>query len=90
MQVTLTIPKDDLTQEVFSFWVSDTKLFLDTYSLQKRGTKYKKFVAEKYYSRLSGRDSNLTENEVPFTEEIKKQAIDRFVSQLTCLKWSER
>jgi hypothetical protein len=37
-----------------------------------------------------GRGNTITEIEVPFTDELKAEALNQFVSTIKILKWSER
>ena len=82
---------DDLTIEVWRFNDIDRHLYLDAYALMKRESKrHRKYKYELRYERLSGRDSNITENDVPFTDDIRKEALEIYYSKIECLKWSER
>ena len=82
---------DELTQEEYGFYFCDGKvLILDTYSFRKReSTRKRIYKTIKHYNRLSGRDSNLPEAEVPFTDAIKKEALDEFFKTISVKTWSE-
>ena len=83
--------KDELTKEVWDFTLLRGTLFLDSYQLLKReNTRKRKYLVIKKYNRLFERDSNIEESEVPFTEEIKKEALQRYFATIDCLRWSER
>jgi hypothetical protein len=82
---------DELTVERFEFYHTENKLYLDKYLLKKReNTRMRNYRLKLKYDRLNVRDSSLEESEVPFTEEIKAEAIKQFVDSIKCLKWSER
>jgi hypothetical protein len=83
--------KDELTKEVWDFTLIDKTLFLDGYQLQKReSTRKRKYVSIKNYNRLQKRYSNIEESEVPFTVEIKKEALQKYFETIDCRRWSER
>jgi hypothetical protein len=66
---------DELTKERFSFTVfNDNILVLDSYYfLSRENTRKRNYNRVKRYDRLSGRDSNITIEQVPLTEEIIKE-----------------
>jgi len=84
---------DPLTRKVWTFWFSDRYgLVLDTYEVETRKTTRHKFHVEKCHNRLSTRDSNLREAEVPMTEEIKARAMDALLARVRAMGvhlWSE-
>ena len=43
----------------------------------------------KFYDRLSTRNSNIQESDVPFNDDIKKEVIEKYCSTIVCKKWSE-
>ena len=82
---------DKLNKEVWDFIVIDNNIYLNVYDLMKReSTRHRKYTSLKKYDRLTQRDSNLKENEVPFTDEIRKEALNEYFKSVKCLKWSER
>lgn len=89
MRITIERKIDDLTTEMFYFWLNDLVLILDSYIVVKRKTKRHKGEILKKYDRLRGRESTLSETDVPFTEEIKQQAIEYVTSKLSVKLWSE-
>ena len=44
----------------------------------------------KKYSRLDEKKSNITENEIPFNDNIKTEILNQFFSTIKVIKWSER
>ncbi len=83
--------KSELEYERWSFYFMDNKILLDTYCVFKKETKkHKSFKCVDFYNRLNERDSSIKESEVPFYDEIKKEALDLFVSKLSVRLWSER
>jgi hypothetical protein len=82
---------DELTIERFEFYQTENKLYLDKYFIMKReNTRKRNYNTVVRYDRLRERDNTITEAEVPFTDEIKTQAINQFTNSIKCLKWSER
>ena len=83
--------KDELTKEAWDFTLIRETLFLNGYQLLKReSTKKRKYIAVKKYDRLQSRNSNVEESEVPFTNEIKKKALERYFETIDVRRWSER
>ena len=82
---------DDLTFEKWRFTFMYGTIFLDGYSLLQKETKrHKNFRVMKQYDRIMSRDNTITESEVPFTDELKVEVLNQFVSTIKVLKWSER
>ena len=82
---------DELTIERWRFTFLNNAIFLDGYCLlQKESKRKRNFKVLKLYNRIMGRSNNITEADVPFTEEIKAEALNQFVSSLKVLKWNER
>ncbi len=82
---------DELTKEQWGIVFIDMRLYLDSYYLLKRdSTRHKKYHSEKKYERLSGRDSTIKEQEVPFPCNVKQEALDRFTNSIKVMKWGER
>ena len=82
---------DDLTFVRWRFTFINNTLYLDGYFLlQKESKRHKKFKVIEKYNRLMVRDNTLKESEVPFTDELKAEAINQFVSKIKVIKWSER
>ena len=75
------LTEDGLGQEEWSFWLNDTRLVFDSYSIGKRETKRHKFKSDFYWSRLDNRRSNMEKPELP--EEVKKQAIEKLMQLVT-------
>lgn len=80
---------NDLTEEVWRFYAYDNYIVLDFYAYCTRKTKRHSFKAEKTYSRLSHRTSNMLESDVRLTYEIRTLALDKFVSSINVVKQSE-
>ena len=82
---------DELTIEKWRFSFIDRNIYLESYYiLQKESKRHKNYRTLKMYERLRKRDSNIEESEVPFTDELKQEALNQFVSKIKILKWSER
>ena len=87
----IEIIKDELTKETWNFTLLGETLFLDAYQLRKReNTRKRKYSAIKKYYRLGRKESTIEESEVPFTDEIKKEALQRYFETIDCRRWSER
>jgi hypothetical protein len=82
---------DDLTFERWRFSFMYGTIFLDGYCLlQKESKRHKNFRVLKQYDRIMGRSNTIVESEVPFTDELKAEALNQFFSTIKVLKWSER
>ena len=83
---------NELTIEKWEFYQTDNNIYLDRYVvLSRESTKkhnYTKVVRR--YDRLMERDSTIKETDVPFTDEIRLEAIKQFVDTVRCVRWSER
>lgn len=85
---------DNCKKEIFTFWFYDMRgiLYLDTYSIQQRETPRHKYHTIKQYARLDHQRNPMKWiklEDVPFTKEIKKLALDKFVSELKVDVWKE-
>lgn len=88
--MTIEIKIDDLNKEIYRFWENGTTLILDSYYLLNRESKRKqKWNYLKIYERLSKKDSNMLESEVPFTESIKQLVLEEYVKLLSVKTWSD-
>ena len=74
--------------EVWRFYLLDSTLYLDEYIITRK--EGRKTISVDTYSRLEHRRSNLEENEVPLTNEIKQEALDNFINSINVKTWSER
>ena len=82
---------DDLTFERWRFTFMYGTIFLDGYCLlQKESKRHRNFRVLKQYDRIMGRNNTIVESEVPFTDELKAEALNQFVSTIKVRKWSER
>jgi|SRR5208283_1343600 len=85
----------DLTRQVWSFWFndSDATLYLDIYTLESRSTKKCKWKIDAGYSRLRGDSwflNSLHSEEVPWSAEIEKEALDTFIKTISIKKEFKR
>lgn len=91
MRIELNYKTDELTQEQYVFWFDDSRktLWLDQYEIQTRETKRHKFRTVKQYKRLSSRSDyiNVKKEEVPLSDQIKKNAIDKLISEIKVDYW---
>lgn len=88
----MTIEKqiDELTKHRFDFWVNGNLIILSTYFLLSReNTRKRNYNIVKRYDRLSDRDSSITLEEVPFTQEIKQEALQKYIETLKVCTWNE-
>lgn len=88
--ITIERKIDELNKEVFSFFDDGYILYLDTYCLFNRESKSHSFKKVKWYERLRQRESNIQENEVILSEDIKQRAINEVISRLQVKYWSEK
>lgn len=93
MNITVEKQIDKNTKEVFSFWFYENRatLYLDSYDLQRRDTPRHKFKTVKKYSRLDypRHPDPIKLKDVPLTEEIKKQALEVFMSTIKVDVWKD-
>jgi hypothetical protein len=83
--------KDELTKETWDFTLIRNTLFLNGYALLKReSTRKRKYTAVQRYDRLQRRNSNIEVSQVPFTNEIKKEALRTYFETIDVRRWSER
>lgn len=92
--VEITKQIDELTEEQFRFALFDSplSLILDSYALFTKETKRHKHKVVKRYGRLDRKDftfNQIEESQVPLTEEIKKEALDKLIGSLKVQVWSE-
>ena len=89
--MTIERVKDELTKETWDFTLIRETLFLNGYQLLKReNTRKRKYISVKKYDRLQKRNSNIEESQVPLTNEIKKEALERYFDTIDVRRWSER
>ncbi len=84
----------DNIKEEFGFWFDDRRktLYLDVYRLLRRETSRHKFQTVKQYSRLDSRTPPynwIKLDEVPLTDDIKKLALEKFVSEVKVDMWKD-
>ena len=89
MNITISKKTTELKTELQTFWLRENTLVLDTYIISEKETKKHKFKIVKQYDRLNERSFNLKENEVPFTSEIKLEALTKLIDSLKIVTWSE-
>lgn len=91
MPITITNQIDKNTIEEYGFTIMDSNIiYLNTYRIATKEPRQRYARTVKRYDRLNSRDSTIKEEDVPFTPEIREEAIRIFSTQLKCLKWSER
>jgi hypothetical protein len=86
IEVVIDLP-NPLDRMIFSFWLNNNFLVLDTYRRQTKVKRTWKTVA--LYDRLSDRNSTITENEVPLDQDVKLKALEAMVNKLSVVTWSE-
>lgn len=86
---------DGLKKTTWSFMSFDSytnklTFVLDSYTTQiKESARKKNFTVVNKYSRLSGRDSNLSESDVPMPEFLLNEIREHVNNILEVKKWSE-
>ena len=74
---------DELTLERWRFSFIDRNIYLESYCvLQKESKRHRNYRVLKKYERLSKRDSNTEESDVPFTDDIKQEALNQLFQKL--------
>lgn len=81
-------PLNELSTVKWIFWLDGTNMWLDHYIEMSRVSKRHKFIVNRNYNRLDLRQSNMTVEEVPLSEEVKSEALKQLVSQITIQKWA--
>jgi hypothetical protein len=80
----------EIRQE-WSFYLIDQTLILDRYSqLEKVAGSQRRYETVKHYDRIYKRNNNITEEAIPLPDDVKKEALEQYISQITVKKWSER
>jgi hypothetical protein len=72
------------------FIESRAALVLDEYTYSERSTKRHRFKPIRLHDRLSARTfdtQRVTEAEVPWPEDVRKEALDQLVGQLRVARW---
>lgn len=90
MRVNFTIEKtseDGLDSEKWKFMLLDTDLVLDEYAKATRKTRRHGWLQTGRYSRLNRRDSTLTEAQVPWTQELANEALQRLFGFFHVGRW---
>ena len=95
MNVCIEIQKDKLHKEEFCFWFceSDETIYLDIYRIMQRTTPRHKYEIIKQYARLDHQRNPMKwikPEDVPLTEELKKQAINMLISRLKVDIWRKQ
>lgn len=84
---------DDFTQFVYTYYLLDDVLYLDTYEKLTRKTKRHKFQREEFYDRLS-RASTIKEPKdvpnLPDTETVRDGYLADLKTRLKVQLWSDR
>lgn len=81
----------DNTYDEYEFYISDNIIYLDEYRRKtiKEGSK-RTYIVTKLYDRITTRNNTITENDIPFDDDIRKEAVEKYCSTIVCKKWSER
>ena len=89
--MTLEKQIDELTKEKFTFTIfNDNILVLDSYYyLSRENTRKRTWNTIRNYERLSRRNSKISLEQVPFTEEIKKEVLEEYIKTLKVMTWTE-
>jgi hypothetical protein len=82
---------NELEKEFWSFTLIGSTLYLNEYRLLIReSTRHRKYRSIKVYDRLMKRNSTIEEHEVPFTNQLKQDALEAYFKTIECALWSER
>ena len=81
----------DNMKEVYTFWYKDFVLYLDGYRCMLRESPRHHYKTIKEYSRLNhGRSWDqkmMSKDQVPLSEDIKRQALVKFTSKISVELW---
>lgn len=90
-QCSVDIKIDELSYVRWTFWFTTNILYLDSYIIFVRESTRHKYRAVNGYQRLFARNTVFKMNveDVPLTDDIKKQALDTFMSQIKVMKWNK-
>ena len=89
MEIERTI--DDLTIERWTFIILQNNIYLNSYVLLQKESKSKRnFNILMKYDRIFNRNSTIKESEVPFTNELKQDVLNKYISTIKVLKWSDK
>lgn len=95
-RIFLTKKLDPLTKENWEFIVIGNNIYLDSYQLINYATTRKRNGGVvKWYSRLQHSINKYSLNliksdEVPLTDEIKKEVLEKYLSKLKVIRWEEK
>jgi len=87
----IKIEINELTREIYRFYYMDNTIYLSEYYLMQKESKNKRtYKTILRYDRIMNRSNNIEESDIVLTDELKKQALEIFVSNIKVKKWSER
>lgn len=79
----------DIQQEWY-FTLIESTLILNAYKqLQKVVGSQRQYETVLYYNRSYKRENTITEEAIPLPEDVRKEALEQYISQITVKKWSE-
>jgi hypothetical protein len=81
--------ENSLTSTRWVFWFDDSTLWLDGYYEFARASKRHKFLTSRCYTRTDRRNSTMTVEEAPLPDDVKAEALKKFVDQITVQKWNK-
>ena len=94
MKIYLDNRIDSLTKEVWEFYFYQGKICLDRYErLKRESEKSRTWRPSIKYNRVMGRNNTVSESDLTIPDEVKKQAYDKFMDEMSktvVCKWSER
>jgi hypothetical protein len=87
--ITYLSKNEDLEQEVWTFWLRDFVLYVDSYRVNRRPTKRHGWKNEQYYTRLDQRQNTMSAAEVAvlFTPEIAEAAKKWLMEMISVKMW---
>jgi len=81
------IKQNGNSREIYRFWLDGNKYWLDSYSLETKFPPKRKYTASKFWHRIYQRASTITEDEIPWNEDIIAEAHELAVKQIKIGKW---
>lgn len=83
------IKQNGNTREIYRFYQEKSNFYLNEYILETRFPPKRKYTPSKYWHRLFNRDCTITEDEVPWNEDIIAEVHELACKQIKIGKWKK-
>ena len=82
---------DELNFQKWRFHLIGNTLVLSEYQLlQKESKRHRTFKTLQQYDRIQTRANTILEENVPLSKELKTEVLNKYMSTIKVIKWSER